>query len=328
MICSASTRCLPRRRSSSAAALAAKSAYGKKVCIAIDRAAANRMIHPPGGGGLQGQGYASLPRVTVGGAAVAAPHVGQLDLVAGLVRPDGRDQRVRAVDRAGRRPWSRRRRPAAPALAAPPPGRDARCRRRPGSVPSAMASATLTPSWACAALPDFDELLGDRCGPGRSGWRSRGRSSRTGRRCRAEAGDRAVDADHLAGHVDQRAAGVAGVDGRVGLDRVDDGAGSSPAASALAGADRAVERADDAAGDGALQAERRADRHDALAGARSAESAEGGRRAGPETPFARITARSVTGSRPDDRRRRGRPVVEGHRQGCRPLGRRRRRGCW
>ena len=60
--------------------------------------------------------------------------------------------------------------------------------------------------------------------------------------------DLRVDADHLAAHVDQRAAGVAGIDGDVGLDQ----------RQQIAGVARLG--ADDAGRHRALEAERRADR--------------------------------------------------------------------
>ena len=73
--------------------------------------------------------------------------------------------------------------------------------------------------------------------------------------------DGRVDADHLPVEVDQRATGVALVDRGVGLQAVvDDGR-----AVVALDADRAVQRADDARGDGARQALRRADRDDLLA---------------------------------------------------------------
>ena len=106
--------------------------------------------------------------------------------------------------------------------------------------------------------------------------------------------DRGVDADDLAGHVDQRAAAVAGVDRRVGLDRRVDVA--LPCASGPT-FDRPVQRADDAAGDGGVEAERRADRDDALADVEVAglPMVAGVR---PETSSAWMTAVSVSGSVP------------------------------
>ena len=62
--------------------------------------------------------------------------------------------------------------------------------------------------------------------------------------------DQRVDADHLAVEVEQRAAGIAAVDGGVGLD----------VAVIGTGIDVAVARRDDAGGDGAAEAERIADR--------------------------------------------------------------------
>jgi hypothetical protein len=58
--------------------------------------------------------------------------------------------------------------------------------------------------------------------------------------------DRGIDADDLALHVDERAAGIAGVDGGVGLEEVVEGALT----------DLARLRADDAGGDRRLQPER------------------------------------------------------------------------
>ena len=51
--------------------------------------------------------------------------------------------------------------------------------------------------------------------------------------------DRGVDADHLAARVDERPAGIAGIEGRIGLDDVADQA-------AVLRAQRAADRADDA----------------------------------------------------------------------------------
>ena len=58
----------------------------------------------------------------------------------------------------------------------------------------------------------------------------------------AGGGDRGVDPDHLAEHVDQRPTGVAGVDRGVGLHRVDVGR----LVGGVAGGDRPLQRADDA----------------------------------------------------------------------------------
>ena len=68
--------------------------------------------------------------------------------------------------------------------------------------------------------------------------------------------------DHGAGGVDQRAAGVAGVDRGVGLDRVDDGVGVTGLGVQ---ADRALHRADDPLGDRAGQPQRRPDGDHAVA---------------------------------------------------------------
>ena len=71
--------------------------------------------------------------------------------------------------------------------------------------------------------------------------------------------DRRVDADDFAAHVEQRSAGVAGVDGRVGLNDVGEPAvGDRQAAG--------PRRADHADADGVRQAERVADGHHPVAG--------------------------------------------------------------
>ena len=77
---------------------------------------------------------------------------------------------------------------------------------------------------------------------------------RAGRACGG--GDGRVDADHLAGRIKGRAAGVARVDGRVGDDGV---------VVVIGHGHRAVERGHDAGGGGVVVAERIADRHDGLA---------------------------------------------------------------
>jgi hypothetical protein len=113
-----------------------------------------------------------------------------------------------------------------------------------------------------------------------------------------------VDADQPAGGVEQRAAGVAGVDGGVGLDHAADGA-------AVEGLDLAVQRADDAGGQRLVQAEGVADGVDALADDRSRllPSAIGGSLSLGGASM-RSTARSRSGRRPPARRRRcsGRPA--------------------
>ncbi len=76
--------------------------------------------------------------------------------------------------------------------------------------------------------------------------------------------DRGVDAHHIAGHVEHRATGVARIDRRVGLD----------VAVIGAAADRAVDRRDDAGGDGAAQRERVADRDHPVANAGARRIAE------------------------------------------------------
>ncbi len=74
-------------------------------------------------------------------------------------------------------------------------------------------------------------------------------------------GDRRVDADELAVHVDQRAAGVTGVDRGIGLDRVEHGV---LVLRVSAGGHRPIERTDDPRGDRALEPQRRTDGDDVL----------------------------------------------------------------
>src|SRR5262249_20502411 len=72
----------------------------------------------------------------------------------------------------------------------------------------------------------------------------------------ARTDDRRVDADELAAQVDERAAGIARIDGRVGLDEV------LVVLDVEAGA---AERADDSGGDGLAEAEGIADGDDEIA---------------------------------------------------------------
>src|SRR6266542_890 len=84
----------------------------------------------------------------------------------------------------------------------------------------------------------------------------------------ARANAHRIDADDFAGGVEQRAPGVAGIGRGVGLDQAGDG-GGAPAA-----AQRAVDGADDAGGDGVLKAEGAAHGDDRLAGADGVRVAE------------------------------------------------------
>ena len=116
------------------------------------------------------------------------------------------------------------------------------------------ASEEETPSHARSILPSSFEPRDDRLdGVDRHG------EADAGVAAAAVGGDLRVDADDAALGVEQRAAGVAGVDRGVGLDH----AGDREAVGRL---DVAVERGDDAAGDGALEAERAADGDRRLAG--------------------------------------------------------------
>ena len=106
--------------------------------------------------------------------------------------------------------------------------------------------------------------------------------------------DLRVDADHVAAGVEQRAAGVAGVDRRVGLDHLVD-------REAVGRLDRAAEAGDDALGGGAVEPERVADRDDEVADldrARVGESAAPWRLSGRGSGSTVTTARSLEGSTP------------------------------
>src|SRR3954463_3115073 len=86
----------------------------------------------------------------------------------------------------------------------------------------------------------------------------------------AVGGDRRVDTDDLAGGIDERTAGVARVDGGIGLDRVEnrrDAGRVTERAGGLAvtGGNRPVERGHDACGDRSLQAERGTERYHRVA---------------------------------------------------------------
>ena len=96
----------------------------------------------------------------------------------------------------------------------------------------------------------------------RLGRRDRDREADVVRRARV--GDRGVDADHAAVDVDERTAGVAGVDRGVGLDRVDERLGAGDVHGA-------AEPGDDARRDGRApgDAERVADRDDRVADLRA-----------------------------------------------------------
>ena len=106
--------------------------------------------------------------------------------------------------------------------------------------------------------------------PGRSGRRTRCRCCPS---AAAEGGDRGVDPDHPAVQVDQRTAGVAGVDRGVGLDH-------------RLGGRAPLQRADHARGDGAVEAQRRADGDHRLTDPQVGADARAGRRqvtaAGPQ----------------------------------------------
>ena len=119
-------------------------------------------------------------------------------------------------------------------------------------------------------------------------------------------GDGRVDADDPAARIGERAAGVAGVECRVGLDDVLD----EPARPPVARRERPTERADDARRHGAREAERVADRDDELTDAQ---------------PLGVAERRRVAAARRSSGRRRGPTADRARRPGTRA---RRRRRTW
>ena len=176
---------------------------------------------------------------------------------------------------------------------------------------SGSTPRTATPRWAAQAGGRARRRAGSRISsaptPGTRGARGRGAGSRESTNAAVLDGtakhspwpaehDRGVDADHAAVGVEQRAAGVARVERRVGLDHALDRAARAWLAQ------RAAERADDAERHGARQAEGRADGDRRTSPTRSAFESpscgvgqgRGGRRRRA------AAARSVAGSSPDD----------------------------
>ncbi len=100
------------------------------------------------------------------------------------------------------------------------------------------------PEPAAAQLAELPELIDH------AGHRLRGHRKADADRAARRRDDQRVDADHFAIEIKQRTAGIAAVDGGVGLD----------VAVVGAGVDVAVARRDDAGGDRAAEAERIADR--------------------------------------------------------------------
>jgi hypothetical protein len=120
----------------------------------------------------------------------------------------------------------------------------------------------------------------------------------------SDTGDRGVDAHDLAGRDGERTAGVAGVEGRVGLDDiVDDAHGSC-----CSGRQGTAQRAHDARGHTAGQSERVADRNDELTDSQVGCAAELGRGRGWSIGSNDGEIRERVGT--DDAQRRGRPVGE------------------
>ena len=148
--------------------------------------------------------------------------------------------------------------------------------RRPALAAGPLAT-TLADRRAAVRWPGPSRRRDTRAGPSLPFFSERQRAlDRVDRDGEADAGvlvaaavglDLRVDADHAALRVEQRAAGVAGVDRGVGLHRAGD-------REAVGGGDRASERGDDAAGHGALEAERAADGDRRVAGAQVLGGAE------------------------------------------------------
>ena len=160
--------------------------------------------------------------------------------------------------------------------------------RAPRSMPSPSATSSVT-SWMRTPiqprlhLAEAAQLLDDRHGD-LGGHRKADADRAAGRRH-----DRGVDADHLAVDVEERAAGIAAVDGGVGLDVVVVGAGI----------DVAVERRDDAGRHRAAEAERVADREHPVADAQLLGAAELRRLAAASaSPPSEAPDRSCRRSRP------------------------------
>ena len=135
----------------------------------------------------------------------------------------------------------------------------------------------------------------------------------------ADAGDRGVDPDDPAPGVGERAAGVAGVQGRVGLDDVLD----EPARPSVARRERPAKGAHDTGRDAAGEAERVADRDDQLPDPEPVGVTEwcGGQAAGGGTDHREVGERVP----PDDLERQLRAVDEGGltaRPACDDVGRR------
>ena len=103
--------------------------------------------------------------------------------------------------------------------------------------------------------------------------------------------DLRVHADDLTARVQERTAGVAVVDRRVGLDDVVDG-------EAIRGRDEALQGAHDARGRGAVEAEGIADRDDRVADFDASESPSGSGVSALAAVFTRSTAMSLDGSVP------------------------------
>ena len=163
-----------------------------------------------------------ISSVTVSPGPLAGDQLGEVALALELVAVDGDDHVAAGLDRGALEGLAGRPSPRRPASSAGPPSTTSEI-RAPVSASSPSSSASCGQSALgrdpevgvvdVAVLAQLVEREADRAG------RDREADARVGARRRL---DLLVDADHLALGVEQRPAGVAGVDRGVGLDRVVD----------------------------------------------------------------------------------------------------------
>ncbi len=215
-------------------------------------------VNGGGAGGFAGSGAPGPSGAAGGFAGSGAPGPSGAAAARSVTYPAGSPARAARAAAPATRPRS-------------PPGSRRTLRAKPLAVPPSTISASAG-----------HELVGD--GDGGAGGDGEADADAAGLLAdvaAAGAGDRGGDADHLAGVVDQRAAGVAGVDRGVGLDHPGELAGGllaeRLAAAAAAHGDGAVEGRDDAGGYGPFQAERAADGNHRVADTQRRGGAERGR---------------------------------------------------
>jgi hypothetical protein len=174
--------------------------------------------------------------------------------------------------------------PAA-AAGAPSCARAMRAPRVPPRRPRLSAISSVTCWMFTPSQPRRTRPLSASCvTPPARGWRDREADADRAARGRIDGG---VDADHLAAQVEQRPAGIAAVDGGIGLDEIVE----------WPLADVAASRAHDASGGGAAQPEGVADGQHPVAHIRCVGIAPGHEGSGAECRT-RSTAMSVRGSVP------------------------------